>query len=147
MKFLSKLVSQTSKNDTSNLQLQMETLEPRMMLSTVQIFASGTQGGEQLQLQIDGNVAETFEIGIGTDILNDQTFFFETDETITADDVRIEFLNDSFNAATGADSNLIVDAIAVDGVRFETESSSTFSTGTFLSVLKCRWHPARIPPK
>ena len=105
-----------------------------MMLSTVQIFASGTQGGEQLQLQIDGNVAETFVIGVGTSILNDQTFFFETAETITADDVRIEFLNDSFNAATGADSNLIIDAIEVDGVRFETESSTTFSTGTFLNA-------------
>ena len=104
-----------------------------MMLSTVQIFASGTQGGEQLQLQIDGNVAETFVIGVGTDILNDQTFFFETAETITADDVRIVFLNDSFDAATGADSNLIVDAIEVDGVRFETEAANVFSTGTFLN--------------
>ena len=134
MKFLPALFVRTPNTDSSDLQLQPESLEPRMMLSTVQIFASGTQGGEQLQLQIDGNVAETFTIGVGTDILNDQTFFFETADTITADDVRIVFLNDSFNAATGADSNLIVDAIAVDGVRFETESSNVFSTGTFLSA-------------
>ena len=120
--------------DSSDSQLQLEALEPRMMLSTVQIFASGTQGGEQLQLLVDGNVAETFQIAAGTNVLNDQTFVFETAETITADDVRIAFLNDSFNANTGADSNLIVDAIAVDGVRFETESSTTFSTGTFLAA-------------
>ena len=134
MKFLSRLTPRNNKANTSDSQLQIDALEPRMMLSTVQIFASGTQGGEQLQLQIDGNVAETFTIGVGTDILNDQTFFFETNGTITADDVRIEFLNDSFNATTGADSNLIVDAIEVDGVRFETESSTTFSTGTFLNA-------------
>ena len=134
MNSLSTLFSRKHNTKTSDSPLQLETLEPRMMLSTVQIFASGTQGGEQLQLQIDGNVAETFVIGVGTSVLNDQTFFFETAETITADDVRIEFLNDSFNAATGADSNLIIDAIEVDGVRFETESSTTFSTGTFLNA-------------
>ena len=133
MKLPAALISRKPKTNTSQTPLQLEVLEPRMMLSTVQIFASGTQGGEQLQLQIDGNVAETFEIGVGTNILNDQTFFFETADTITADDVRIAFLNDSFNAATGADSNLIIDAIEVDGVRFETESSTVFSTGTFLS--------------
>ena len=134
MKLPSALPSRASKANTSETQFQVDVLEPRMMLSTVQIFAAGTQGGEQLQLQIDGNVAETFVIGVGTDTLNDQTFFFETNETITADDVRIAFLNDSFNAATGADSNLIVDAIEVDGVRFETESSTVFSTGTFLDA-------------
>lgn len=133
MKIPTTLFSRKPKTKTSQPPLQLEVLEPRIMLSTVQIFASGTQGGEQLQLQIDGNVAETFEIGVGTNILNDQTFFFETPDTITADDVRIAFLNDSFNAATGADSNLIIDAIEVDGVRFETESSNVFSTGTFLS--------------
>ena len=134
MNSLPKLYSQSKNAQTADFDLQIEALEPRMMLSTVQIFASGSQGGEQLQLQINGAVAETFVIGVGTDTLNDQTFFFETSETITADDVRIEFLNDSFNAATGADSNLIVDAIEIDGVRFETESSNVFSTGTFLNA-------------
>ena len=89
MNSLSTLFSRKHNTKTSDSPLQLETLEPRMMLSTVQIFASGTQGGEQLQLQIDGNVAETFVIGVGTSVLNDQTFFFETAETITADDVRI----------------------------------------------------------
>ena len=132
MNFLAKLFSNNNRQDNSSeLSLQVENLEPRMMLSTVQIFASGSEGGEQLQLQINGNVAETFQISAPSNILNDQTFSFETPETITADDVRIVFLNDAFNANTGFDSNLTVDAIVVDGNRFETESSSTFSTGTF----------------
>ena len=117
-----------------DLHLNVEQLEPRMMLSTVQVFASGTEGTEQFELQINGSVAETFEIGLGTDILNDQVFTFETAETVTAGDIRIEFINDFFDPATGTDSNLIVDAIAIDGVRFETEADDVFSTGTFLSA-------------
>ena len=115
-------------------QFAVENLEPRMMLSTVQIFAAGSEGGEQLQLQIDGNVAETFQIAASNNVLSDQVFTFETAETITADDVRIVFLNDTFDANTGVDSNLIVDAIEVDGTRFETESNNVYSTGTFLSA-------------
>ena len=61
-------------------------------------------------------------------------FNFETAETVTANDIRIEFLNDSFDPATGADSNLIVDAIAIDGQRFETEANNVFSTGTFTAA-------------
>ena len=133
MNFLANLLSKNRQDNSSQLRLQIENLEPRMMLSTVQIFASGSEGGEQLQLQINGNVAETFQISASSNVLNDQTFFFETPETITADDVRIAFLNDGFNANTGFDSNLTVDAIVVDGNRFETESSSTFSTGTYLT--------------
>ena len=105
-----------------------------MMLSTVQIFAAGTLGGEQLQLEIDGSVAQTFTVGSGAESRNFQSFVFETSQTITADDVRIEFLNDFFDANTGTDSNLVVDAIVVDGIRFETEAPSVFSTGTFLDA-------------
>ena len=133
MNFLTNLFSNNRQDNSSQLRLQVENLEPRMMLSTVQIFASGSEGGEQLQLQINGNVAETFQISAPSSVLNDQTFVFETPETITADDVRIVFLNDTFNANTGFDSNLTVDAIVVDGNRFETESPSTFSTGTYLA--------------
>ena len=121
-------------SDSKISQFAVENLEPRMMLSTVQIFAAGAEGGEQLQLQIDGNVAETFEIAAASTVLSDQVFTFETAETITADDVRIVFLNDSFDANTGFDSNLIVDAIAIDGERFETEANNVFSTGTFLNA-------------
>ena len=128
MKFLAKMFLDNQPARSSQLQLQLEGLEPRMMLSTVQIFAAGTEGGEQLQLQIDGNVAETFTLAAETT----QTFTFESVETFTADDVRLVFLNDQFDANTGLDSNVNVDAIEIDGVRFETEASSTFSTGTFL---------------
>ena len=96
------------------------------MLSAVQIFAAGDLGGEQFALQIDGQTVEQFTVGQQL-----SAFDFQADQPITASQVRIQFLNDQFDPANGIDANLIVDAIEIDGVRFETESSSVFSTGTF----------------
>ena len=59
MNFLSAFLNK-SKTNSSGIQLQLESLEPRMMLSTVEIIAAGTLGGEQLQLQIDGAAAVSY---------------------------------------------------------------------------------------
>ena len=60
-----------------------------------------------------------------------QQLTFETDQNIPADQIRIEFTNDLFDAATGLDRNLFVDRIVVDGETFQTEGPSVFSTGYF----------------
>ena len=109
--------------------LRMEPLEDRMMLSGVEVFAAGDLGGEQFALNIDGQTVEIFTV---TQELS--TFEFQSDTPITADQVSIEFLNDQFDPENGIDANLIVDAIQIDGVRFETESPTVFSTGTFLDA-------------
>jgi len=113
-------------NANTSKGLRIEALEERRMLSGVSIFAAGDLGGEQFALNIDGQTVEVFTV---TQELG--TFEFETDQPLTADQVSIEFLNDQFDPENGIDSNLIVDAIEIDGVRFETESPSVFSTGTF----------------
>ena len=116
----------------SNLNLQVETLEERQMLSTVQIFAAGTTGDEQIQLSIEGEVVATYtNIGDGADAGVFRTSTFTTNDTIAADDVRIDFINDLFDPANGIDRNVRIDAIVIDGVRFETESSDVFSTATY----------------
>ena len=112
--------------------LSVEPLEERMMLSTVEIIAAGTQGGEQFELQVAGFEVATFTAEEGADTGDFQTFTFETDRTVRAGDIRIAFVNDSVDPVTGADSNLRVDAIVVDGFRTETESPFTSSTGTYL---------------
>lgn len=105
--------------------LQLEQLEDRMMLSTVEILAAGSTGQEQLDLFIDDvhvrsyqDVSQSFE-----------TFVFESEETLTADQISIGFGNDFYNPATGFDRNLIVDRIIVDGITYHTEDPSTSSTG------------------
>ena len=116
--------SSVSQNQKS--QLRVESLEPRAMLSSVSVFAAGDLGGEEFALQIDGQTVEQFTVS-----QEFSTFEFQADQPVTADQISIEFLNDQFDPENGIDSNLIVDAIEIDGVRFETEAPTVFSTGTF----------------
>ena len=100
------------------------------MLSTVEVFAAGTTGEENLDLFISGQLEATFS-NVGGDVQQRDLvrFVFETDQDITTGDVAIRFNNDAFDPATGFDRNLLVDRIVVDGVTAQTEDSSTFSTG------------------
>ncbi len=113
-------------------QFQCESLETRMMLSTVQLLAAGSDGTEQMQLTINGTAVQTWTVGNGAATGTYQPFVYETADTVTADQIRVEFLNDNYDPANGIDSNLRLDAIVLDGVRYETEAPSVFSTGSWL---------------
>ena len=79
-----------SSKENSEFVLNVEALEIRQMLSTVQIFASGTTGNEQIQLSIDTNVVANYSnLGDGADAGEFRTFTYETADTISADQVRI----------------------------------------------------------
>ena len=60
-----------------------------------------------------------------------RSFRYRHNETVSADDIRVEFTNDRWDPAAGIDSNLTVDFISIDGDTFETEDPSVFSTGTW----------------
>ena len=124
----------SSRNDRTepNHSLNLEVLEDRMMLSSVEIFAAGATGEENLELLIDGQVVQTF-FNVGGDASTDafQRFTFETSQTITPGNIGIRFSNDAFDPSIGLDRNLFVDRIAVDGVSVEAEDPSTFSTGIY----------------
>ena len=104
-------------------------------------FEYGTNlpsGGSQLEIVARGQTGEErFSLSIGNDLIgdfdaatHDQTFVYQTQAPIDAADVRITFLNDVY-VPGGQDNNLIVDKIRIDGVEFETEAASVFSTGTW----------------
>ena len=95
----------------------------------IDVKAGGDTGEERMRIAIDGQIVATFNVGI-----NDAIYSFQADETVTADRVRVVFDNDAIDSATGADRNLTVDYLALDGVKYETEASDVFSTGT--------WKPA-----
>ena len=63
-----------------------------------------------------------------------QEFQFFIDGPVTADDIRIEFVNDLFDPNTGDDRNVIVDRIEVDGIIYQTEDAAVFSTGTWTAA-------------
>ncbi|MEL7496276.1 MAG: PQQ-dependent sugar dehydrogenase [Planctomycetota bacterium] len=104
-----------------------------MMLSTVQIIAAGSQGGEVMDLQINESTVQQWNVSSGASTGDFQTYTYTTSQNITAGDVRIVFDDAAWDPANGIDENMRVDAIVIDGERFETEAPSVFSTGTWRS--------------
>lgn len=117
--------------NSPELPLECESLEPRVLLSTVELFAAGDVGNELMQLQVDEVAVQTWRLGTGAAQGNFQRFVYETPETLAPNRIRVAFLNDSYDPANGIDANLRLDAMVLDGIRYETESPSVFSTGTW----------------
>ena len=110
--------------------LELECLEDRMMLSTVQIFAAGATGQETLALRVDDQVVTEFtNVGGDASSRDFVQLEYQTAQTISGDQLRIDFTNDLFDASTGLDRNLFIDRIVVDGVTFQAEDPSVFHTG------------------
>lgn len=98
--------------------------------SLITVDAQGETGQESFELQIDGQTVARFDDVFTTS----NSYTFRADSTVTADQVRVVFVNDSIDPQTGADRNLTVDKISIDGVEFETEAPTVFSTGTWKSA-------------
>ncbi|MEM6777717.1 MAG: PQQ-dependent sugar dehydrogenase [Planctomycetota bacterium] len=113
------------------MRLAVEALESREMLTTIQIFAAGSQGVETMDLRIDGATVESWTVAGGESSGAFQEYVYETSDTISADRVRVAMRDSQWDPANGIDHNLRVDAIVVDGRRLETEDASVFSTGTW----------------
>ena len=94
--------------------------------SNIQINAQGSTGDEQFNLLIDDEVVQTYDVT--TELAE---YRFNTDDVISARQVRVEFINDFYDPANGIDRNLTVGSIRVNSQLFQTEAPSTFSTGVF----------------
>ena len=127
-----------SRNKTETPQhdlLSVEALEDRVMLSSVEIFAAGATGQENLNLLVDGQVVQTFfDVGGDASTRDFTRFTFETDQPITPGNIGIEFTNDAFDPSIGLDRDLIVDRIVVDGVSVEAEDPTTSVSYTHLTL-------------
>lgn len=131
-KLLGNFLNKNTNENAAQDSLTLETLEDRMMLSTVEIFAAGATGLENLDLIIDGQVQQTFTNVGGNAATGDFVrLTFETDQTITPENVSIGFFNDQFDPSIGLDTNLFVDRIAVDGLTVQAEDPSVFSSGIY----------------
>lgn len=98
----------------------------------ITIRAAGSEGQEQMQLQIDGTTVQTWNnIGGDPDAGQFQTFTYNGGAGVTADQVRVVFSNDVYLPDQGIDYNLRVDSVNINGTVFETEDPSVFSTGTW----------------
>ncbi len=91
--------------------------------STIEIMAFGDQGGEQMELFIDGQFVQQW---IVTTI--NTTYTYAHSSFITADDIQVHFTNDQ---TANGDYNLNVDKITVDGTTYETESPTVYGIGVW----------------
>ena len=113
--------------------LNLETLEKRQMLSTVDLFVAGATNQEAINLNIGGQTVRTWhDIGGDADAGEFVQLTYQTGASVQPGDVQIEFTNDFYFPLLGIDRNVRVDRIEIDGNVFETESPDVFSTGTWL---------------
>lgn len=110
-------------------------LEPRLALAQVQIIAAGVTNAETIELQVAGQTVRTWT-SLGGNAYAGQfvTLSHATTGALSASEVRIAFTNDLYDPANNIDRNVRIDALLIDGVRYETEASTVYSTGT--------WKPA-----
>lgn len=102
--------------------------------STITIFAMGTPGNSTyptMKLQINGSSVKTWTVN-GS--LNSYTYAAST--RVTANQVRVRFSNDYYSSSKG-DRNLRVDRIVIDGVTYESEAPTVYSTGTWNQATGC----------
>ena len=100
--------------------------------SLITVSAAGSTGQEAMQLLIDGNVVQTWSnIGGNASAGNFQTFTFQASSSVTADQVRVAFVNDLFDPANGIDRNLSVARISIDGTNYDSDAPTVFSTGSW----------------
>ncbi len=119
-------------NHNNLFRIQLEPLEDRMMLSTVDVFAAGVTNQETIELQVDGATVQVWN-NVGGDAYGGdfEKLTFNTTEDLVGKELRIVFSNDLYDPSSGIDRNVRIDKIVVDNVTYETESSDVFSTGTW----------------
>ena len=115
----------TRQKNHESTDLCLESLEDRMMLSTVSIHASGATGQETLTV-ITGSEVRTYE-NVST---QGDVFQFETSQPLEGD-VVIEFNNDLYLPEQGIDRNLSVEKIVVDGRETFSTEQSVFAVGVW----------------
>jgi glucose/arabinose dehydrogenase len=96
----------------------------------VEVYAAGATSTEAISLLIDGVVVSTFSnVGGNYDAGVFQTLTYASPTPVTAEQVRVAFANDGTTPG-GANRDVRIDAIAINGTRYESEASSVFSIGS-----------------
>jgi hypothetical protein len=132
LRTLHSIRNKKSITESNSNEFLVEPLEDRLMLTTISIFSAGTTGDELINVQIDGRGTLATIGSLPTDAVQEFQYFI--DEPVSANDIRIEFVNDLFDPSTGLDRNVIVDRIEVDGNIYQTEDAAVFSNGTWTPV-------------
>ena len=99
--------------------------------STIAIRARGYTGGENMTLRINDEAVATFN-SLSTD---PTTYTHVVADPVTIFSLRVHFDNDG--NLNGADKNIQLDYVEVDGKRYETEADNIKSLGVWTSATGC----------
>lgn len=88
--------------------------------NVIEVFAKGSIGTEIIELEINGTIVAAYPL---TTTLT--TYTFTSPTIVQAQNVRITFTNDN------GPRNAIIDAIAINGTRWETEAPTTQTKGAW----------------
>lgn len=107
--------------------------------SVIKIYAAGSPAAGVypiMQLLIDDQVVATFN-DVRGDYNNRQTneYNYTNTSTVKVSQIKIAYINDQ--VINSEDRNLFVDKMILDGTTYETEASTTYSTGTWDSSTGC----------
>lgn len=105
---------------------------PRVYTSSVKIRARGYTGQEHMNLSINGKVVANFAVNSVQPTTYEHTI---TDPT-TIDNIRVYFTDNAY-LPNGADKNIDLDYIEIDGKRYETEASTVYSQGIWTNPTQC----------
>ncbi len=97
----------------------------------VSVRARGTTGQEQIQLRLDGEIFASWTLST-----TERTYTYTHPSSIGANSLRVYFVNNGLTS-TGADKNAIINNVDVNGKRFETEATTTFSEGSWSAATGC----------
>ncbi len=99
--------------------------------SLVEIYAAGLTGFENVSLLVSGATAnEWLAIGGDANARQFTRLAYRAPQTVAASQVQVWFTNDFYNPPI--DYDLLVDCVVIDGVRYESEADTTYSTGTYV---------------
>ncbi|MEO0530725.1 MAG: PA14 domain-containing protein, partial [Planctomycetota bacterium] len=99
--------------------------------STAVVYAVGRTDSELGEVRIDGGTAWSFATGGGNYNRREfEPYPFVFPKQVSIDDFQVAFVNDGRDE-NDRDRNLRIDAVELDGTRWEAEAITTFSTGTW----------------
>ena len=104
---------------------------PQLFLSDagfndIVIHARGTSGDEKVALYVNNQPVQFWSLSTSF-----QDYTYAPPRAITVNQLSIEFLNDRWEPQNGINYDAQVDYITVNGTRYDSEHSSTASTGTW----------------
>jgi hypothetical protein len=91
----------------------------------IRVRALGATGEERVELSIKGVTVQSWNVD-----RTYKTFAYTHDQSVSSDDIEVKFVNDG-RTSSGADKNLRVDFIEVNGQRYQTEAPEVFSVGSW----------------